>query len=48
MPIDAMIVSAAVISVFAIFAAVLYWGEQTTRSLSQGVSEQAKTRRRGF
>jgi len=47
MPADAMIVSAAVISIFLIFAAVLYWGEQT-RSLPKGVSEEAKTRRRSF
>jgi len=48
MPTDAMVVSAAVISMFVIFAAVLCWGEQQTRSLQQGVTEQAKGRRRSF
>lgn len=47
MPADAMIVSAAVISMFLIFAAVLYWGEKQTRSLQQDFPGQ-KARRRSF
>jgi len=46
MPVDAIIVSGAIISMFLIFAVVLYWGERQTRSLQQGSSEQMITRRR--
>ena len=48
MPADAIIVSAAVISMFVIFAAVLYWGEQQTRSRRQGTTERPNGRRRSF
>jgi hypothetical protein len=47
MPADAMILSAAIISVFVVFGSVLYWGERRTRDLSPGV-ESAKAKRRSF
>lgn len=47
MPADAMIVSAAIITVFVIFGAVLYWGEAQTRSLSQDTAAE-KAKRRSF
>ena len=36
MPVDAMILSAAIVTVFVIFGSVLYWGERQTRGLSAG------------
>ena len=45
MPADAMIVSAAVITMFVIFGAVLYWGERRTRSLSQDTAGDEGKRR---
>jgi hypothetical protein len=35
MPIDSMLVSAAVVAMFVIFAAALAWGERQSRSLQQ-------------
>ena len=52
MPADAMILSAAIVTVFVVFGAVLYWGEARTRSLSQDtaaqVNAEAKAKRRSF
>lgn len=47
MPVDVMIVSALIVSVFVVFGAVLYWGERRTRDLSVGV-ETAPAKRRSF
>ena len=43
MPIDSMLVSAAVVIMFIIFAAALIWGERQSRPLPQ---EQADPRKR--
>jgi hypothetical protein len=48
MPADAMILSAAIVTVFVVFGAVLYWGEARTRSLSQDTAAEAKAKRRSF
>ena len=48
MPVDAMILSAAIVAVFVVFGVVLHWGEARTRSLSQDTMAGAKTRRRSF
>jgi hypothetical protein len=48
MPADAMLVSAAVITMFVIFGSVLYWGERRTRSLSQDTAGEMKSKRRSF
>ena len=48
MPADAMILSTAIISIFVVFGAVLYWGEHRTRSLSPGMVEERKAKRRSF
>jgi hypothetical protein len=45
MPADALILSAAIITVFVIFGSVLYWGERRTRSPSV---ESAKLKHRAF
>jgi hypothetical protein len=47
MPVETMILSAAIVSVFVIFGSVLYWGERQTRGLSAGV-EAPKAKRRSF
>lgn len=47
MPVDAMILSTAIIAVFVIFGFVLYWGERRTRDLSPTV-DGAKVKRRSF
>jgi len=47
MPVDAMVLSAAIIAVFVIFGSVLYWGERRTRGLSTNV-ESVKVKRRSF
>jgi hypothetical protein len=47
MPVDAMIVSALIISVFVVFGCVLYWADRRTRDLSPSV-EGAKAKRRSF
>ena len=43
MPIDSILVSAAVVSVFVVFAGVLFWGNFQTES-----ARQAQQRRRSF
>lgn len=47
MPADVMLLSAAIVAVFVIFGAVLYWGERRTRDLSPTL-ESAKAKRRSF
>jgi hypothetical protein len=46
MPVDAMVLSAAIVAVFVIFGSVLYWGERRTRDLSN--AETVTTKRRSF
>ena len=46
MPVDVMILSAIIVSIFAGFGAVLYWGESRTRGLSK--VESPKLKRRSF
>lgn len=48
MPIESMLISAAVGAVFVIFAGVLSWGERQTRQMNQQPSESQRTRRRSF
>jgi hypothetical protein len=47
MPVDSILVCAAVVSVFAAFAAVLIWGDFQTRSARQQPA-QVSRKRRGF
>lgn len=47
MPVDALIVSALIISVFVVFGCVLYWGDRRTRDLSPS-TESVKSKRRSF
>ena len=47
MPFDAMVLSAAIITVFVIFGAVLYWSERRTRDMS-ATAESGKAKHRGF
>ena len=47
MPVDSLIVSALIISVFVIFGAVLYWGERRTRTMP-AATEAGKFKRRSF
>jgi len=47
MPVDVMIVSAVIVSIFVGFGSALYWGERRTRELSASV-ESPKVKRRGF
>jgi len=47
MPMDAMIVTALVVSVFTVFAGVLFWGDMHTRP-PQRAASQPKGRRRSF
>lgn len=47
MPVDVMILSAAIVAVFVSFGCVLYWGERRTRDLTPTV-EGAKVKRRSF
>jgi hypothetical protein len=47
MPIDSILVTAAVVTMFAIFAGVLAWGERQTRPLEQE-SAADQRRRRSF
>ena len=44
MPIDSILVSAAVVSVFVIFAGVLVWGDFRSGSMQQPVSRNRKRR----
>jgi hypothetical protein len=45
MPFDAMLVSAAVISMFAVFAGVLIWGDFQTRAVGQKAGAPSQERR---
>lgn len=45
MPIDTMLVSAAVISMFLVFAGALAWGEIQTRSVRRMVVPHSQKRR---
>ena len=47
MPVESLIVSAAIVCMFVIFGSVLYWGERRTRTMSRA-GETAKAKRRGF
>jgi hypothetical protein len=47
MPVDAMVLSAAIVAVFVIFGSVLYWGERRTRDLSPN-AETVSVKRRSF
>ena len=47
MPVDSILVSAAVISVFAIFAGVLFWGDFQPGSMRQEPASRLR-KRRGF
>jgi hypothetical protein len=45
MPIDSMLVTAAVVTMFAIFAGVLAWGERQSRPLGQEPASGPRKRR---
>ena len=45
MPIDSMLVSAAVAAMFVIFAGVLAWGERQSQSLQQALANSDPKRR---
>jgi hypothetical protein len=45
MPIDSMLVSAAVVTMFIIFAVALIWGERQSRSLRQEPAGSPRKRR---
>ncbi|MBR1122812.1 hypothetical protein JQ628_14890 [Bradyrhizobium lablabi] len=47
MPVESLILSVAVIGVFAIFASVLYWGDRRTRTMSPA-GDTEKIKRRSF
>lgn len=47
MPIDSMLVAAAIVTMFAVFAGVLAWGERQTRSLPNHPAA-AEPKRRAF
>lgn len=46
MPIDSLIVSVCVVTMFAVFAAVLAWGDKQTRP--KQLAEQSSAKRRAF
>jgi hypothetical protein len=46
MPTDSLFVSVAVITMFVVFAAVLFWGDRQTRP--ERLVEQSSTKRRSF
>jgi hypothetical protein len=46
MPIDSMLVAAGIVVMFVVFAAVLAWGDQQTRT--KQLAEQPNTKRRPF
>ncbi len=46
MPVDSMLVAAAVTAMFVVFAAVLAWGDLQTRP--KQLARQSDTRRRSF
>jgi hypothetical protein len=45
MPIDSILVSAAMVSVFVVFAAVLIWGNFQTEAAGKGPAERSAKRR---
>jgi hypothetical protein len=45
MPIDSILVSAAVVSVFVVFAGVLIWGNFQTEPVRQGPAKRSRKRR---
>ena len=47
MPVDVMILSAAIVAVFVVFGSVLFWSERRTRDLAPNV-EGVKAKRRSF
>jgi hypothetical protein len=47
MPVDSMILSAAIVGAFVTFGAVLYWGERRTRDLTPN-ADSVKTKSRSF
>ena len=46
MPADSLLVSVCVVAVFAVFAAVLFWGDQQTRPKQS--PQQSETKHRAF
>ena len=48
MPIDSMLVSAAVVFAFVVFAAVLAWGQRQSELLMRQQDDQGQPRRRSF
>ena len=47
MPVDSILVSIAVVSMFVVFAAVLFWADQQTRPTEHGTADR-NTKRRAF
>jgi hypothetical protein len=47
MPVDSLILSAAIVGAFVVFGAVLYWGERRTRDLTPD-GPNPKIKRRSF
>jgi hypothetical protein len=47
MPIDSMLVSAAVVTMFIVFAGVLIWGERQSGAMRQEPADSPR-KRRGF
>ena len=45
MPVDSMLVSAAVVAVFAVFSVVLIWGDLRSRSMSRHPAGPVRKRR---
>ena len=45
MPVDSILVSAAVVAMFVIFAGVLAWGERQSRTLQQQSADSHRKRR---
>jgi hypothetical protein len=45
MPVDSILLSAAVVTVFVIFAGVLFWGDLQTRPMRQQTSGRDNKRR---
>ena len=46
MPVDSLLVSIAVVAIFVVFGAVLYWGDRQTRPAR--LAAQSSARRRAF
>jgi hypothetical protein len=47
MPVDSILVSAAVVTMFAIFAVMLAWGERQSQPLQQALADSDR-KRHGF